>query len=160
MPLKRANFPAISPVIHQSVRCKSKKKKQQISSESETDKDDSDIMENISDKHTKTLKINVHSLRLDAILKSSLGIARNKIEQIFYESKIRVNGEKVLKKSVSLREGDEVDVIKGEHTQNPGFLVVARVEILSMTPNEEDITLKIRRSKSLLVENYKDKWTP
>lgn len=46
------------------------------------------------------MKIKVQSLRADLLLKSALGIARNKIEAAFYEGKIRINGKKIQKKSV------------------------------------------------------------
>ena len=48
----------------------------------------------------KIAKIKVQSLRADLLLKVALGIARNKIEASFYEGKIRLNGKKLLKKSV------------------------------------------------------------
>lgn len=106
-----------------------------------------------NDKSTTTTKIKVTNTRVDLIIKSGLGIARNKIEKLFYENKIRINGQKIGKKSEQVEEGDEIDVIKGPSPMNPEFLVVARVEVLSMKPEEETISVKIKRSRSLLVEN-------
>ncbi|XP_019870618.2 mitochondrial transcription rescue factor 1 [Aethina tumida] len=147
-------------IIYSHIRFKSKGQRKQQSSESETEPEEKDYLDDITDKHTKTLKVNVNSLRLDAIIKSGLGISRNKIETIFYESKIRLNGQKVLKKSVTVKEGDEIDVIKGLSVNNPNFLTVARVEVLFAAEKDENISLKIRRNKSLLIENYEDKWKP
>lgn len=144
--------------IRYKSRKKTKKASENVSStETESDKDFLDL---IHDKNTQTLKLKVNSLRLDGIIKSALGIARNKIEQIFYEGKIRVNGEKVLKKSISVKEGDEIDIIKNISSANPDFLIVARIEILSYsaTDDKEAIEIKIRRCKTLTVENYKDKF--
>ncbi|EFA10201.2 mitochondrial transcription rescue factor 1 [Tribolium castaneum] len=142
----------------QALRYKSKKSQKQppkpAVSESETETE-STFEDQVVDKNTKIMQIRVKSLRIDGVLKSGLGIARNKIETLFYESKIRVNGEKLLKKSESVQEGDEIDVIKGPSPTNPDFLNVARVEVLAVTEtNPEHITLKIRRCKNLTVENY------
>ncbi|XP_044755729.1 mitochondrial transcription rescue factor 1 [Coccinella septempunctata] len=106
-----------------------------------------------SDKTTTTMQIKISNTRVDLIIKSGLGIARNKIEKLFFDNKIRVNGQKIGKKSEQIEEGDEIDVIKGPSPNNPEHLVVARVEILSMKPEEETISVKIRRSRSLLVES-------
>lgn len=130
---------------------KSKVTKSESESEEETDH-----VDEFRDKHTKVLDINVSSMRVDGILKSSLGISRAKIETIFYDSKIRVNGHKLLKKSANVHEGDEIDVIKGPDVSNPNFVTVARVEILSVKAKDETIVVKIRRCKSLSVEAYDD----
>ncbi|CAH0554928.1 unnamed protein product [Brassicogethes aeneus] len=153
---------AISPINQIPVRYKSKggKKKTQSSTDTETESEDKDILDEITDKNMRTLKINVNSLRVDGILKSGLGISRNKIETMFYESKIRLNGEKLLKKSVNIKDGDEIDVIKGVNMNNPKYLNVARIEVLGAAEKGENISVKIRRNKSLLIENYNDKWVP
>uniref|UniRef100_A0A6I8PPH6 Mitochondrial transcription rescue factor 1 n=1 Tax=Ornithorhynchus anatinus TaxID=9258 RepID=A0A6I8PPH6_ORNAN len=45
----------------------------------------------------------VPSLRYDAILKAGLDIARNKVEDAFYKGELRLNGEKLWKKSRTVR---------------------------------------------------------
>lgn len=132
-----------------------KSKKQE--KETETEESDKDFMDDIQDKYTKTVKVNVTSMRLDVILKTGLGLSRNKLETTFYESKIRLNGEKVLKKSVHVQEGDEIDVIKGSSINNKDFLTIAKVEILSAIPKDDNISVKLRRCKSLTIENYEGK---
>lgn len=140
----------------QFCRYKSKNinKSKKSETETETEESDKDFMDDVQDKYTKTVKINVTSMRLDVILKTGLGLSRNKLESVFYESKIRLNGEKLLKKSIHVQEGDEIDIIKGSSINNKDFLTVARVEILTVTPRDENINVKLRRSKSLTVENY------
>lgn len=76
------------------------------------------------------------------------------METKFYENKIRVNGTKVSKKSAQLEVGDEVDVIKGTSPQNTDHLIVGRIEVVSATPKEENISVVLRRFKSLIIENY------
>lgn len=79
----------------------------------------------------------------------------SKVELVFYENRIRVNGTKLVKKSVQLSVGDEIDVIRGFSTQNQSLLTVSRVEILAAVEKEENIAVQLRRYKSLLIENYK-----
>ncbi|KAI8420818.1 hypothetical protein MSG28_008019 [Choristoneura fumiferana] len=133
-----------------SVRHKSKKQKAQDSDdEGESFEDDNSLS-----RDSKIVKFNTTSLRTDLILKTALGIARNKIEQLFYESKIRVNGKKILKKSLSVKIGDEIDVIKAISPKNPDHLYISRIEIMNLAAKEETIAVTARRFKSLLIENY------
>lgn len=82
----------------------------------------------------------------------------SKIEVAFYESRIRVNGEKVAKKSYSVEVGDEIDLVKGPSPNNPDFLVVSRVEVLSSKLDGDELQVKLRRFKNLLIDNYDNKW--
>lgn len=107
-------------------------------------------------KDSKVIKFNTTSMRADMILKSALGVGRNKIEQIFYESKIRINGRKILKKSVSVQPDDELDVIKSVSPNNPDHLYVARVKVLDVTAKEDTIVVTVRRFKNFLIENYEE----
>ncbi|CAG9760910.1 unnamed protein product [Ceutorhynchus assimilis] len=142
----------------QSIQPKSKTPKKNQEVISDTDSYEEDAYE-IQDKNTKLMNLNVTSLRVDAVLKSALGVARNKIETLFYESKIRVNGKKIAKKGGTVYPGDEIDVIKGPDLKNPNFIIVARVEILSIKAAEESINIKVRRCKSLLIEAYENQDT-
>lgn len=78
----------------------------------------------------------------------------SKVEALFYESKIRVNGKKLLKKSVHLDVGDEIDVVRGVSPTNPDHLIVSRVEIVAANPKTESISVSLRRQKSLIIEDY------
>ena len=60
--------------------------------------------------------------------------------------------------SLQLHVGDEVDVIRGLSPMNPEFLLVSRIEILSVKPEEDNVAVKIRRFKSLTIENYSEPW--
>lgn len=124
--------------------------------ESETDEEEEDEAwdQAITDKGSKLINVNVSSLRVDALLRSGLGVARNKIETLFYENKIKLNGQAVQKKSETAEEGDEIDIVKEVNPNNPDLLTVARVEVLSVKPKEEGYKIKVRRCKSLVVENY------
>ncbi|XP_028170636.1 mitochondrial transcription rescue factor 1 [Ostrinia nubilalis] len=138
------------PIMLNSSRFKSKKQHAQDSDdEGDVQSDDSSLS-----RDSKVVKFNTTTMRTDVILKSALGVARNKIEQVFYESKIRVNGKKILKKSASVKVGDEVDVIKSVSPKNPDHLYVSRVEIINVAATEDNIVVTARRFKNLLIENY------
>lgn len=82
----------------------------------------------------------------------------SKIEVAFYESRIRVNGEKVSKKSHTLDVGDEVDLIIGPSPNNPDFLFVSRVEVMSAKLDGDELEVKLKKFKRLLIDNYDNKW--
>lgn len=84
----------------------------------------------------------------------------SKIEVAFYESRIRVNGEKVTKKSHTVEVGDEVDLVSGPSPNNPDFLIVSRVEVISAKLDGDELAVKLRKFKKLLINNYDSKWKP
>ncbi|XP_011560292.3 mitochondrial transcription rescue factor 1 [Plutella xylostella] len=147
LPVKLNVYPA------QSNLTRNKSKKVQHDSDDEDDFQDDDAS---LSRDSKVVKFNATSMRTDAILKLALGVARNKIETVFYESKIRVNGKKIMKKSHGIKQGDEIDVIKSVSAKNPDHLNVSRVEIINVTAKEESILITARRFKSLLIENYEE----
>lgn len=117
----------------------------------DSEEDDEEV-EDIDKK--LTVKVTVQSLRVDLLLKSALGMARNKIEAAFYENKIRINGKKLVKKSLSATIGDEIDLWKNVSPVNTDHIVIARIEILSAVPKGDSIVVTMRRYKSLVVEKY------
>ncbi|KAM9477421.1 mitochondrial transcription rescue factor 1 isoform 1-T2 [Clarias gariepinus] len=56
----------------------------------------------------------LQSLRFDLVMKTGLDIARHKIEDAFYEHKLRLNGQKLIKKSKTVKVGDTLDLIVEE----------------------------------------------
>uniref|UniRef100_A0A182W4Y3 Mitochondrial transcription rescue factor 1 C-terminal domain-containing protein n=1 Tax=Anopheles minimus TaxID=112268 RepID=A0A182W4Y3_9DIPT len=150
---------------HQPVRDKSKKSNKQSTRAVEDDLEDEqdeqgdgvdEYEELLGDKHNRTVRVTVNSMRADLLLKAGLGIARNKVETLFYDSKIRVNGKRLMKKSAQLEVEDEIDVVRGPSPSNPDHLIVSRVEIVSVTPRTENLSVTLRRHKSLIIENYKE----
>lgn len=115
--------------------------------------DSDDETEGMSDVDKKTvIKVNLQSMRADLLLKSGVGIARNKIEAAFYEGRIRINGKKLMKKAQSCNIGDVIDYIKNDSPTNPNHSIISRVEIMSATPKEDIISVTMKRFKSLTVE--------
>lgn len=108
-------------------------------------------------KDYKDVTITVASLRADAVLKAGLGISRTKIEDQFYNGKLYLNGQKILKKSTQVAIGDEVDLVMAVHEDNEHMLDVQRVIVKSVKEEKTkrgNSTLKVRRWKNLTVENY------
>lgn len=151
-------------------RGKSKKsRKNKYSQKQNDDDDDTEDEDEDEDMKLETgsdfreLKARVPSLRIDAILKSGLNMSRNKVESAFYDSRIRINGKKLLKKSQQCHMGDEIDVIKIVARDNPNNLYVSRVVVVALgdtAEDEEKVTVKLRRYPNLLVECYKDYKVP
>nr|XP_033713621.1 mitochondrial transcription rescue factor 1-like [Tursiops truncatus] len=56
----------------------------------------------------------VQSFRYDVTLKTGLDIGRNKVEDAFYKGELRLNGEKLRKKSRTVKVGDTLDLLIGE----------------------------------------------
>lgn len=151
----QSNISLLYPLFTQPARWKYTKKNQP-SAEEDDESDEEEELENFKDEPDgKVVKSSVKSLRLDLILKSGLGLARNKVEAIFYDNKIRVNGEKITKKSMQVDVGDEIDVVKSFSPSNPEHLLIARVQLLATNEKEEGYRVIMRRFKAIIVENYK-----
>ncbi|KAB0795536.1 hypothetical protein PPYR_12375 [Photinus pyralis] len=159
-PVLTSTTPLVSSAISRFKSKGSKQKQKESEDEEETEEEIEDFDNLIVDKQTKVTTLRVSSLRADVVLKSCLHISRSKVDEAFYESKIRINGKKLLKKSDPVQEGDEIDIVREIDTNNPNFLNVARVEVLQIAPKSQSFSLRARRCKSLLIENYEDKWTP
>ncbi|XP_029159334.1 uncharacterized protein C6orf203 homolog [Nylanderia fulva] len=123
------------------------------------DSDEEEKNEEEAPAGSKILTLNISSLRLDTISKAGFSTTRNKVEEAFYASKFRVNGEKVFKKSVEVDVGDEIDMISQRSLDNPGFLIVNRIVILSVSAGSNNVKVKLARDKNLLIEDYEEPWS-
>ncbi|XP_043258238.1 mitochondrial transcription rescue factor 1 isoform X2 [Colletes gigas] len=137
------------------------KSRKQASEHEDSDEDEDESLEvadYLQTKNSKLIKATVPSLRLDAIAKVGFGLSRTKIEEAFYNSNIRVNGEKCLKKSVLVKVEDEIDLITGRSPNNSNFLIIHRCIVLSFKSTSNGIIAKLLRNKSLLIEDYANPW--
>lgn len=55
--------------------------------------------------------------------------------------------------------GDEIDLVSHRSLDNPGFLIVNKIVILSMNPASESVRVKLSRDKNLLIEDYEEPWS-
>ncbi|KAL6040647.1 hypothetical protein STEG23_002119 [Scotinomys teguina] len=102
-------------------------------------------------KDYKDLEKVVQSFRYDVVLKTGLDIGRNKVEDAFYKGDLRLNGEKLWKKSRTVKVGDTLDLFIGENKET-GAEMVMRVLLKSVyeekTENDKHRVL-LRRWKNL-----------
>ncbi|KAL7876861.1 hypothetical protein SRHO_G00035040 [Serrasalmus rhombeus] len=109
----------------QQTRLKSSRKKgrhgaaQEEEEEDEDDEEASDYEDELQDdpglpKDYKDSEKVVQSFRFDLIMKAGLDIPRHKIEDAFYDNKLRLNGQKLVKKNKIVKVGDTLDLIMGE----------------------------------------------
>ncbi|XP_028940659.1 uncharacterized protein C6orf203 homolog [Antrostomus carolinensis] len=137
----------------------SKRSTQTAQEEEEEDEDEKegDLEDEFEDdpnivKDYKDLEKVVQSLRYDVIMKAGLDVARNKVEDAFYNNELRLNGEKLWKKSRTVKIGDTLDLIVGEDKET-GTAVVMRVVLkkVSNKTESEKYRVILRRWKNLKV---------
>lgn len=129
--------------------------------ESDTESDniffeeDSDFPTNFRD-----IKVYMKSLRLDGVVSSGLNIARNKVDEYFLGSKLRMNGMKVLKKSKQMNVGDHVDLVA---SSEDGKLKVKRVRVVkveSQKSNKDKLSVHLRVWRNNVSIEDPDKFQP
>ncbi|KAM8953899.1 mitochondrial transcription rescue factor 1 [Pelodytes ibericus] len=147
------------------IRLKSKKSQKNSSKgasqeeEEEDDKDPEDISDYEDDpvedpnipKDYKDLEKAVQSFRYDVILSAGLDVSRNKVEEAFYNNMLRLNGEKLWKKSRAVKIGDALDLIIEQGNEN-GTSTVMRVILKSVSGEKtgtEKYKVTLRRWKNL-----------
>ncbi|XP_077395034.1 mitochondrial transcription rescue factor 1 isoform X1 [Festucalex cinctus] len=143
--------------VHQ-LRFKSNRKKGTAKPMHEEEEDEDEIDPESSDsededpsmpKDYKDIEKYVQSFRYDVILRAGLDMARNKIEDNFYSHKLRLNGQRLIKKSKMVRVGDTLDLVMSEN-QDTNTVTLMRVvlkKVLGQSANEEKYKVSLRRWK-------------
>ncbi|XP_040284764.1 mitochondrial transcription rescue factor 1 [Bufo bufo] len=158
----------VKPFLY-AVRHKGKKSKNKSSQEDddedeeEADQEDSDYDDEPAEdpsipKDYKDLEKAVQSFRFDVILTAGLDMSRNKIEEAFYDGKLRLNGEKLWKKSRAVKVGDTLDLIV-EENREAGTITVMRTilnDVLKDKTSTEKFKVLLRRWKKLTVPKTSD----
>uniref|UniRef100_A0A3P9H7E8 Mitochondrial transcription rescue factor 1 n=2 Tax=Oryzias latipes TaxID=8090 RepID=A0A3P9H7E8_ORYLA len=141
----------------QHLRFKSNKKKATSAAAQDEDEEDDqedrdyDNVDPNLPKDFKDVEKHVRSFRFDVIMKAGLDIARNKIEDAFYNNKLRLNGHKLMKKSKMVKAGDSLDLVLSENQQT-NMVMLMRVVLLKVVDesiNAEKYKVSIRRWKHL-----------
>uniref|UniRef100_A0A8C9LMB6 Mitochondrial transcription rescue factor 1 n=2 Tax=Piliocolobus tephrosceles TaxID=591936 RepID=A0A8C9LMB6_9PRIM len=102
-------------------------------------------------KDYKDLEKAVQSFRYDVVLKTGLDIGRNKVEDAFYKGELRLNEEKLWKKSRTVKVGDTLDLLIGEDKE-AGTETVMRIllkKVFEEKTESEKYRVVLRRWKSL-----------
>ncbi|XP_026863992.2 mitochondrial transcription rescue factor 1 isoform X2 [Electrophorus electricus] len=94
--------------------------------------DDPDLPEGFKDNERV-----IQSLRFDLVLKAGLDIARHKVEDALYDNKLRLNGQKLIKKSKNVKVGDTLDLIVGED-RDLDTVIVKRVILKKLVGETKD----------------------
>lgn len=72
---------------------------------------------------------------------------------------IRVNGERVAKKSYEVRKGDQIDLIRGFNMQNNNQLDINRIDIVNLDDKAASsgrYRITYRKTNKLTIDNYKE----
>ncbi|XP_063991587.1 uncharacterized protein LOC135170024 [Diachasmimorpha longicaudata] len=147
-----------------SIRCKHSRSGRKGRGQEEEDEEDVDEQGDpeiellAQGKHNKIITPSTQSMRIDAVVKAGLGIARSRADVALYESRIRINSEKVLKKGYQVGINDVIDFIVGPSPKNPKFTIVNRMTVLDAKPNVDTIKLKVLREKNLVIDDYVDSY--
>lgn len=151
------------------LRFKSNKKKaaaratqeEEEEEEDEKDPEDSDYEDEVDQdpnlpKDYKDMEKYVQSFRYDVIMKAGLDMARNKIEDAFYDNKLRLNGHKLIKKSKTVKVGDTLDLLLSENreTNTVTLMRVILKRVFGESSNTDKYKVALRRWK--LIELSKD----
>ncbi|XP_011358997.1 uncharacterized protein C6orf203 homolog [Pteropus vampyrus] len=102
-------------------------------------------------KDYKDLEKVVQSFRYDVILKTGLDVGRNKVEDAFYKGELRLNGEKLWKKSRTVKEGDTLDLLIGEdkEAETETVMRILLKKVFDEKTESEKYRVVLRRWKKL-----------
>lgn len=139
------------------------KKSKQEEEESESEDDDPSqenplLMDDNHDENSldsRTIVIDVNSLRLDIVIKSAMSVTRARVEEAFYNGDILVNGERPDKKSDNISLGDEIDLIKNINPDDHTMVDVKRVQIVGLpdkASNTGRFKVKVKSPQELTIK--------
>ncbi|XP_078504549.1 mitochondrial transcription rescue factor 1 [Lissotriton helveticus] len=150
-----------------SVRLKSSKtskknRKQTLQEDDDDDDDDDDDLDQHDfeaeveedpnlPKDYKDLVKSVQSFRYDVVMKAGLDIARSKVEDAFYANQLRLNGEKLWKKSRAVKVGDTLDLIldQDKEAETVTILRVVLKNVAEEKTGTDKYKVLLRRWKNL-----------
>ncbi|XP_064627746.1 uncharacterized protein LOC135487647 [Lineus longissimus] len=113
--------------------------------DSDTEADDEYLQEdNKFSPKFKDVTTHIKSLRVDAVVGAGLNISRSKVEDQFLGSKLRLNGEKLLKKGVKMESGDIADLVVSHVDGNMDVKRVRLVSVDDGKTRKDRIKVKIR----------------
>lgn len=150
-------------VLKEQKRFKKRGKKETRQEEPDTDEEEEDEeLEGYEDQEVvgkgyNDRIISVNSLRLDTVLKAASNFGRAKIDEYFFDHRIRVNEETAVKKAEYVVREDQIDLIRGRNPDNPDFIDINRYEILDIpdiSSSTGRVKVKVRCYQKMTIENY------
>nr|XP_023690431.1 uncharacterized protein C6orf203 homolog isoform X2 [Paramormyrops kingsleyae] len=115
-------------------------------SDEEEPEDDPNLPRNYKDQERV-----VPSLRYDLIIRAGLDVPRHKIDDAFYQNRLRLNGQPLMKKSKTVSIGDTLDLVL-ENNAETGMVTLMRVVFQAAaeaTETTEKHKVVLRRWKHL-----------
>ncbi|XP_069830902.1 mitochondrial transcription rescue factor 1 [Dendropsophus ebraccatus] len=131
---------------------------EELDPEDISDYEDESVENHNMPKDYKDLEKSVQSFRFDVVLTAGLDMSRNKIEEAFYDGKLRLNGEKLWKKSRAVKAGDILDLIV-EENRDTGTVTVMRTmlkDVLKDRTSTAKFKVLLRRWKKLTIPKVTD----
>lgn len=156
--LTARTVPCLQPLRSKSKKAKSKAP---VAQDEEEDEDEEEEEEAGSQEEGDNERlVFVSSLRIDSIMKAGVNMSKTKVLESFYDGSIRLNGQKVPKKSTQVSIGDEVDHVLGFSAQNPNLMEVDRVTLLAThhdrVTDKGRFQVRLRCQRRLVIEKYAD----
>ncbi|XP_064594662.1 uncharacterized protein LOC135461472 [Liolophura sinensis] len=144
--------------IRQMSKGRKKAKSQQETEDESSDEELSEWMESLEEEESEDtagapnnftqVKVHMKALRADAVASAGLNMARNKVDDLFYKSKLLLNGEKLLKKSFKMDVGEFVDVVTGTKDNETMVKRVQIVKIMKEKTKTDKLIVILRVWKS------------
>ncbi|XP_006813658.1 uncharacterized protein LOC102803715 [Saccoglossus kowalevskii] len=114
--------------------------------------DDYDPLDNDGKSKTwKDIRYHISGFRADQILATGLGLSRNKVDDAFLSGKLRLNGEKLTKKSKRIDVGDTVDIVKGSEEDKIEVMRVVFRKLEDEKSRKDKYIVILRRWKHLVL---------
>ncbi|XP_048829840.1 mitochondrial transcription rescue factor 1 [Brienomyrus brachyistius] len=117
-------------------------------SDEEEPEDDLNLRRNYKDQERV-----VPSLRYDLIIRAGLDVPRHKIDDAFYQNRLRLNGQPLIKKSKTVSVGDTLDLVLEDNAET-GVVTLMRVVFKAAaeaTETAEKHKVVLRRWKHLML---------
>ncbi|KAJ8398167.1 hypothetical protein AAFF_G00430110 [Aldrovandia affinis] len=127
----------------------------------EDDPEASDYEDELQDdphlpKDYKDQERSVQSFRYDVIMKAGMDISHNKVDHAFYSNKLRLNGQKLIKKSKTVKIGDTLDLVLEEDKATDTVTVMRVIfkKVTAVTKDAERYKVVLRRWKHLKLPQH------
>lgn len=156
--LTARDVPCLQPLRSKSKKAKSKASAAQDEEEDEDEDEEEEAGSQESGDNERVAFVS--SLRIDSIMKAGINLSKTKVLESLYDGSIRLNGQKVPKKSTQVSIGDELDHVLGFSAQNPNLMEVDRVTLLAThhdrVTDKGRFQVRLRCQRRLVIEKYAD----
>ncbi|KAM9316630.1 mitochondrial transcription rescue factor 1 [Gastrophryne carolinensis] len=156
-----ANTCVLNSVRHKSKKSKKKDRlgtteeeeedEEEVDAEDASDYEDEPVEDPTIPKDYKDVERAVQSFRFDVVFTAGLDLSRHKVEEAFYNGQLRLNGEKLWKKSRAVKVGDVLDLIVEENRETASTTVMRTIlkEVLKEKTSTDKYKVVLRRWKKL-----------